>query len=384
MVRPATVLFVDHAPALGGAEHSLLLVLKHLDRARWQPHLACAGGPLAVRAEALGIPVHRVPLERLRRSPHAPLELGSGVRAIAHTAREMSAALLIANTVRAAFYVACAARLAHLPWVWHMRDFWLAEAQPRHSWVDRLGKRILARSAARVLANSQAVAAQLPCPEKITVIHNGIEVERYDPLLDGEPFRRRWGIPPGAPLVGMVGRLRPWKGQDRFLRAMAAVAQAMPGAHFAVVGGANFAVADNYPQDLKHLAAGLGLGEQVVFTGHLEDVRPALAALDLYVHPGEPEPFGLTIIEAMAMRKPVVGLAHGALPEIVPHEEAGLLVPPRDEGALARAVSALLADPARRQALGQAGRERVARYFTAGQMAAGVSQALERVAGILL
>jgi len=271
--------------------------------------------------------------------------------------------VLVANTVRAAFYGALAARLARVPFVWHMRDFWLSETRPRCLCADRLGKQLLCIAAARVIANSHATAAHLPCRDRVTVVHNGIEVERYDPVMSGAPFRRRYGIPPDVPLVGTVGRLRPWKGQDRFLRVLTQVRKAVPEVWGVVVGGAPFGVQDDYPQRLRRLTADLELGDRVVFTGHLDDVRPPLAAMDVFVHPGDPEPFGLVNVEAMAMGKPVVAFAHGALVEVVVNGETGLLVEPGDEAALAHAVTALLRSPHRRTALGRAGRQRVEQRF---------------------
>jgi glycosyltransferase involved in cell wall biosynthesis len=244
-----------------------------------------------------------------------------------------------------------------------MRDFWLSEARPHHLWADRLGKRLLCATAARVIANSYATAAHLPCRGKVTVVHNGIEIERYDPAMDGTPFRQQYGIPPDAPLVGTVGRLRPWKGQDRFLRTLAQVREAVPEVWGVVVGGAPFGVQDNYPQRLRRLTADLGLADRVAFTDHLDDVRPALAAMDLFVHAGDPEPFGLVNLEAMAMGKPVVAFAHGALPEIVVDGETGLLIEPGNRAAMAEAIVALLQAPHRRAAMGDMARSRAVRHF---------------------
>ena len=238
------------------------------------------------------MPVHVVPLVRLRRSPRAAWDWLVGAYALARCVREAGAALIVANTVRAALYAAPAAAWAGRPFAWHMHDFWLSEGPPRWPWADAMGKRLLSARAAAVLAISRAVANHLPCPTKVTVVYDGIEIERFDPGLDGAPFRHAWGIPPAVPLVGMVGRLRPWKGQERFLRAMIRVAEAIPQAHAVVVGGAILEDADGYEQRLRELARSLGLADRVVFTGHLDDVRPALAALDVFVHPGDPEPFG--------------------------------------------------------------------------------------------
>ena len=186
----AVILFVDHATALGGAEHSLLLLLKHLTSI--QAHLACAPGPLAEKAIGLGIPVHVTEFPRLRRSPRFLGDWMNGAQDLARLARGIRARALYANTVRAAVYAAPAAALARVPFIWHLRDFWLSEARPRYPWVDRLGKRVLLARATRVITNSHAVAAHLPASRKISVVHNAIEIETYDPALDGRGFRTQY------------------------------------------------------------------------------------------------------------------------------------------------------------------------------------------------
>lgn len=374
------ILFLDHAPALGGAEVSLLLLLKRLSRERWQPHLACAGGPLAEKAVASGVPIHILPMPRLRHSPRALLDWLKGIQTIARLVRHIGARALVANTVRAAFYTAPAARLTGIPFVWYMRDFWLSEERPRHLWADRLGKRFLCAAAARIIANSHATGSRLPC-RNTTIIPNGIEVEQYDPAMDGKPLRERFGIPSDVPLVGTVGRLRPWKGQDRFLRVVARVQEAVPDACGLVVGGTPLGEGEEYPALLYQMTRDLGLAGRIIFTGHLEDVRPALAAMDIFVHPGDPEPFGLVNIEAMAMAKPVVAFAHGALPEIVIDGETGILVAPEDEAAMAQAVLSLLRDPSRSVAIGHRGATRVREHFAAERMAEQVAAVLREIVG---
>jgi glycosyltransferase involved in cell wall biosynthesis len=357
------VLFIDHASGLGGAERSLLLLLRYLDRDRFAPHLVSTGGPLAQAARQLDVVVHVVPLPRLRRSPRALLDWGRGVRTIVRIARDIHARALVANTVRAAFYTAPAVRIAHIPFVWYMRDFWLGEDRPRTPALDRLGKRFLGALATQVVANSEATAAHLPCPGKTAVIPNGIEVARFDPQLEGECFRVAHAIPSAAPVIGMVGRLRPWKGQARFIRVFDRVQKQLPQAHSLIVGGNPLGEEDRYAASLGDLARTLGLEARIHFTGQLDDPRPALAAMDVFVHAGDPEPFGLVNVEAMAMAKPVVAFNHGALPEIVLDGETGLLVSPGDVEAMARALLALLADPERGERLGRVGRERVERHF---------------------
>jgi glycosyltransferase involved in cell wall biosynthesis len=177
----------------------------------------------------------------------------------------------------------------------------------------------------------------------------------------------------------MAGRLRPWKGPETFLQMAAQLHDADPPPYFLLIGGQPFGDEDGYERHLHRLAAQSPVAERLCFTGHLADIRPALAALDIFVHPGQPEPFGLVNIEAMAMARPVVAFAHGALPEIVVHGQTGLLVPPDDVAALAGGVRTLLADPERRQAMGCTGRDRVKTHFTIQRVAREVDAALQKV-----
>lgn len=366
-MNPENILFIDHASAIGGAENSLLLMLQHLDRSQWQPHLACANGRLAQASQSLNIPTHLISLPRLRRSRQFSHDWHVGSSAISKLAKQLDAKILHANTVRAAIYTAPAAKTARGPFLWHMRDFWLSESRPNRLWVDRWGKRFLCLAATRVIANSQATSRHLPCAGKTAVLLNAIDIARFDPTMDGRTLRQQFNIPLNIPVVGMVGRLRPWKGQHRFIQMAAQVSQQMPKAHFLITGGSPFGVADGYAVELRELVTKTGLDTRLTFTGHLDDVRPALAAMDVFIHPGDPEPFGLVNIEAMAMNKPVVAFAHGALPEIVVDGETGLLMQPDDVDVLATAVLNLLHHPEKARKMGQNGRHRVETHFNINQ-----------------
>ena len=364
---PRPVLFVSHADALGGAERSLLLLLTFLERSRWQLHLVAPDGLLAEDAARVGTTVHRMVLPRLRGSSHTFRDWWQTAARIGAIARAINAVLIHSTTVRATGYAALAALLSSVPFVWHMRDFWLSETQPRVKWADRLGKMVFYALASRVLTNSQAVADLLPCSAKVSVLYNGIDLSRFDrpvALADHKvEICKAAGWVSDAPIVGMVGRLRPWKGQETFLQMASHINATMPQCRFLVVGGDPFVVEDGYEKRLLALRSALGLEGLVHFSGQLQDVRPALAAMDLFVHPGAPEPFGLVNVEAMAMGKPVVAFAHGALPEIVVHDETGLLVPAGDVAALSKSVAQLVQTPEICQRMGRAGRQRVEDRF---------------------
>lgn len=378
IMKPVPVLFVDHAPAMGGAENSLKLLLEHLDPERWDLHLACAPGSPLSTLQHPGVSIHKLDFPPLRHALHRPGGWGRCIRDLAHLCTAVHARAMVSNTIRSSVYTAAAARLSRTPFVWTMRDFWWGESQPRHVLPDMLGKQLLCTAAHTVITNSHATALQVPCEAKITVIHNGIDVAQFTPLPQA-PARSTFHLPVDTPVIGMVGRLRPWKGQLRFLRVLKRVMAAHPHIHGIVVGGTPLATEDTYAAQLHSAVHNLDLTDHVIFTGQLEDIRPALAAMDVFVHPGDPEPFGLVNIEAMAMAKPVVAFAHGALPEIVVHDETGLLIPPMDETAMANAIISLLQAPSRARTLGTAGRQRVEQAFTIQRTARDVDKVLSTI-----
>jgi glycosyltransferase involved in cell wall biosynthesis len=166
-------------------------------------------------------------------------------------------------------------------------------------------------------------------------------------------------------VVGLFARLVAWKGAEVFLGAAARVADAHPRARFLIAGGTLYGEEPDFPGRLRRLARELGMAERVHFTGHREDVLAVMHGCDVICHCSlEPEPFGMVVIEAMAIGKPVLASRAGGPEEIVEHGRSGILVDPGDEQALAGEIAALLADPARRRALGDAGRDRARRAFS--------------------
>lgn len=209
-------------------------------------------------------------------------------------------------------------------------------------------------------------AAGVP-PERLAAVLNAIDVARFDP--DRAPrglARQRWGIPPGAPLLGLVGRLIPYKGHTDLLQALAARA-GLAQAHVLVVGD-DTGAAQPYVASLQEQAAALGLAERVHFTG-AQDVVSIYADLDILAVPSWDEPFGLVVTEGLAMRVPVVAYRAGGIPEIVRSGVEGVLVTRRAINDLADALLTLVEQPELRARLGAAGRQRVLSYFTPDRQA---------------
>jgi glycosyltransferase involved in cell wall biosynthesis len=214
--------------------------------------------------------------------------------------------------------------------------------------------------------------------QKVVQIPNGVAVRAVAARRgDGRAVRSAAGLG-DEPVVGIVGRLEPWKGQETFLRAAALVARVRPDVRFAVVGGAVLGWEGDYAAALERLAADLGIADRTTFTGHHPDVFGWFDALDIVVHASEGEPFGLVIVEAMALGKPLVAAASGGPIELVEEGISGLLVPPRDDSAYADAILRYLDDPTWAASVSTAARAR-AEAFSDDVMGAGFASLIDQL-----
>lgn len=198
---------------------------------------------------------------------------------------------------------------------------------------------------------------------KVHTLHNATDTEHFDPdraAGSGAAVRERFGVPADAPLLGIVARINPWKGQRETIAALGELSSRHPQMRLMVVG----AGPAEEEAALRAAASAAGVADRVILAGRHDDVRPFLDAFDLFVHPSFEEPFGLAITEAMSMRKPVIACDSGALPEIVRHGEDGWLAAPRSSEAVAAGIARLWEDPALRARMGEAARRTVQARFT--------------------
>ena len=197
-----------------------------------------------------------------------------------------------------------------------------------------------------------------------SVIPNGVDLARFDLPLTACALRREFGIPGGAPLLGVVARLEPEKGHRHLIEAMPAILRGAPETWLVIVGEGSL------DAELRSLAASLPgrVPEQIVFTGRREDVAAITGEIDVAVLPSLREAQGISILEAMARRKPVVASAVGGIPEVLTNGLDGLLVPPADPAALAEACIRLSCSPELRARMGEAGRATVEARFSLDAM----------------
>lgn len=305
-------------------------------------------GSRAGELEDAGIPVDVLPMG----SKWAPWNVRKYVRYFQHHKPDVvHTHEYTANTlmIYAAWKAGVPVRIRHIhsmaPWGWGG-----AIRTGLRVWADRNA----AKKAHVTLAVSEAVrrvflsTTGLPS-DACRVLYNGIDLSSFaQARVAGEAFRAALGIAPGDPVVGIVGRLSRGKGHEHFLRAAQKIAQENPTTRFLVVGDGG------RRSFLESMAAGLGLSERVVFTGHLDNVVPALGAMDVFLFTSLPENRGRVqdglpgvVIEAMAAGVPVVAFDLPMLGEILEESSCGVRVPLGEEDGLVRGVRLFLGDSQR-------------------------------------
>jgi len=373
---PRTVVYFDHTATMGGGEIALLNLIRHTDHARWKPLVILgAEGPLADKLRQANIETHVLPLDAAVANTRKDSLGGAGsvrlaqaraslayVVQLSRLLKQRRVDILHTNSLKADVLGALAGRLASVPILWHVRDRITDEYLPaRAASLFRLACRVLPQA---IAVNSRSTLESLQMAESnlTRIVHDGFVEPGQVQVLEQGP----------APLIGLVGRISPWKGQDIFIRAAAQVREQFPSARFQIIGSAMFGEAE-YEAQVRELARELRLEEALEFTGFRSDVESCIAALDILVHASTMgEPFGQVVMEGMAAGKPVVATRGGGVPEIVAENESGLLVPMSDVPAMAQAILQLLRDPEQARRMGQAGQRRVREHFTIAQTAAKV------------
>ena len=368
--RRIRVLFVNHTAKLGGGEIALRLLIHHLDRTRIDHEvLLFEDGPLTALLRQ-GSAVHIVQLpagirdarkdsllsvSTLKKVGGIPLSIWRVRSAI----RKLKIDFVHTNSLKADLVGGIAARLAGKPVIWHIRDRIAPDYLPAK--VVAVFRALARLVPVAIIANSRATLESLNLPAAATrsggtahVVHDGVDLS----MIPVKPIPMRTSL-----VVGLVGRISPWKGQDVFLRAIQQIRQEVPDVRFEIIGSALFGE-EQYERELQDLATQLELDDSVQFCGFVTNIAERIAALDLVVHASTiSEPFGQVVIEGMAAGKAVVATRGGGVSEIVEDGVSGLLVAMKDPTALAQAMLLLLKDPVRRAQLGKAARRRVEDKF---------------------
>ena len=346
--RPIRVVEVLATGTNGGAQEHLYSLVTRIDQARYDVSVVSLSAGSAVRKlQRAGVPVLVID------APDDSIAVG----ALAAHLAEVRADVVHAHMYRAET-VAARAVIA-LGEAGQRRPYLVATAHSSRvrAEEDRAGLLELTPQFARIIAVSRAIEAKLAHEGRdivpVSLIHNGVDLQRYDHQEPCCTLPEEYGMEAGSQIVGVVARLEPEKGHPTLLEAWPAVLRAVPDVYLLVVGEGSRRDA------LEAQARELRIAHRIVFTGRRDDVPAVTAALDVAVLPSYREAQGLTILEAMALSRPVVASNVGGIPEMIADGVTGLLVPPHDAAALTAAIVRLLTDHPYADTLGRAGHDMV-------------------------
>lgn len=352
------VLYITSLASQYGSEESFINLLRHLDRAKFDPFVLTVRGPLIDTLKKYNIPFKEHKTLTLTRANLISYILL--VLQLTCFIRRGKYRIIHANDIRSAQYAILAARLANVPSILHIRFYGL------ETWL-KWKNRAIFRLASGAIAISNKVKDSLiqsDFPEKrIHLIYNGVDLDRFHNNITGQSFRTEAGVKEGDILIGVVGRIIPFKGQDIFLKALPYVIKKYPNAKFAIVGEDTTPERD-YIKKLEELVRDLGLIDRVYFSGFKQNIPEVMKAFDILVVPSTNEPFGRVIIESMAVNVPVIASSVGGIPDIIQNETNGILIPANDSDAISNAIVKILTNKNDYDRIAFMGRKTVEKKFS--------------------
>ena len=361
---PVPVVYVIASMITGGTQTHLLQVFRFLDRSRFRPVLFALrdGGNLLEVVRQAGVEVRTFGMGGSLKNPRDI----AGLLKMAKALRELAPGVLHGYLLRGNFYGAVAARLAGVPVLVTSKRGLHEPAGAAERFAVQVSNRLsdtVTGNAPQVLDFTREAEGAFPAP--MVMIPSGIDTERFDPaVVDPEAglrLRAELGIG-DAPVVGTVMTFRPRKGFRMLFEAMAELRRVVPDARLLFAGESEM------PPDPAALARSLGLEGAIHLLGRRSDMPAVLSAFDVFVLPSESEGMSNAILEAMAMRLPVVVTSVGGAPEVIEEGRCGFLVDYPDSSAMASKLAPLLTDPELRRRVGDAARERVVASYSAAEM----------------
>ena len=369
----SNILYLDSGSGIGGGQRSLLLLLNLLDKDRFTPFVGCLGdSPFAAEAEKtearvvpLSLPAAHNKTGKIRRFTLGDLledlRQLKVILQLHRMVKQNAIDLIHANSLSVALLGGIVARINRIPILMHKRY------ATSYGVLDRICERLLHR----VILVSKATRWNFAPIAKQTLIYNGVDLDAFQASPEEVQDLRAELLPDASDasiVAGVVTRITPEKGIHFLVRAIAALKglSLMTGTDIKllIVGGPYFQKDIDYMNALKQEVADLGVEDSIIFTGFLSDTRVVTSLLDIVLVPSIiPEACPRTIIEAMAVGKPVIATPLGGSKELVT-PDTGILVPPEDASAIADAIAILTTDRERLRALGKASRNRAEQLFS--------------------
>ena len=348
------ILYLHNESIMGGAEISLLNLVKRLDKQLFTPHFACSKeGPFIDELRNIKISPDFVQFPGIR-WPN-PIRICNTIRNLTNIIKKKQIDLIHSNQPRSNLFGAIAAKINSVPIVWHERCLERGRFDSDNIFSSLPDRIICNSDAARNRFTKEKIDA------KIRTIINGVDLSEFDPESNGSVIRKEFNIDKDELVIGTVGRIDSEKGYECFLESARIILQDIEKVHFLVVGEASN---PSFQKSLYKMSEEKGIDKKTTFTGYRRDIPQLLANMDVVVLPSEIDACSRVLFESMAMQKPLVAANAGGTPEIVQDGITGLLVKPRDSSEMAKCILKLLHNKSLSEQYGKAGRKRVEEMFT--------------------
>jgi glycosyltransferase involved in cell wall biosynthesis len=362
MIRPVRILEVINDATVGGGQQHVLSLAEGLDKTIFEVSVACTeNGPLVDDLRSRGIMVH--PVDMKNAAIHPPLFQ------LSQLLRRNQIEIMHAHGGVAGFWGRLSAALARTPvrfcTLHGIHYLHYSNAVKRGLFITL--ERLLARMTDRIICVAESdrqtgLRKRLFSQDQCTVIRNGIDVPVAETPGKTEQLRKALGIAVDAPIIGTVGRLHRQKGQWILIQAAREIIRVIPNAKVLLVGDGPLR------KQLERQSNSLGLDRSILFLGARRDAIDVIRVFDVFVLPSLWEGLPYSLLEALALERPVVASAVDGIPEVAVHGESGFLVSPGNPRELAQAVIQLLTNKAYAETLGRKGREVVLEGYCLDRM----------------
>jgi glycosyltransferase involved in cell wall biosynthesis len=352
---------IDTLETVGGAEKHLFNLLNSLDRDRFKPIVftLAEGGDLVDKIRSLNIRIEEVPIKRI----YTPAAINKS-KYIARVLKEENAKIIQTFHFASDILGPVLSKMANVPIVVSSRRDMGFKNKRRHIWAYKLVNPFVTR----IIVNSKAVRFSVNIrenvpPQKMVIIYNGVNLKSFDPsTVNNNKLKAQLCLPCHAPVVGMIANLHPIKGYPDLLNAARFVINELSNTHFLIIGNGELKAC------LEKTATDLGIKDNIHFLGERTDIPEILSIIDISVLSSHSEGFSNTILESMAMEKPVIATKVGGNPEAIVHGVNGFLVMPGASKDLSDAILKLLNDHNLANSMGRYGRETVEKCFSQEKM----------------
>jgi glycosyltransferase involved in cell wall biosynthesis len=350
------ILHIYQNSKIGGVQQQILNLLKAYNREVFNPIFCCLGPKEEIGKEIEGMGIDCISLNRSRYNRFS-LKIVTDLHRLI---KKKHIHILRTHRYRSNFYGRLAAFLTGVPViVASVHDNYRKDKRPARKMINR----ILSKMTDKIVAVSEEVKRDIMrydkiAPSKIVVIPNGIDIKRFNPKGNFADIRKEFSIKQGAIVVGFVGRIVPAKGLQYLIDSIPYVKEEFKNIKLLIIGEGSIVAR------LHQQAKEKKVYDSIIFAGKRRDIPDILSCIDIFVMPSIAEGLPNALLEAMAMGKPIVATEVGGIPEVIKNGVNGLLVPPRNPGALATAMEGLIGNDRLTAQMGHAARDLVLDKFS--------------------